>query len=295
MVNPTRTADLLASAVRILKSGENTFTIKPWRETMARVKSTPLDPNAPRTPKHARHAKKQVEAAQQAPIDTDTDAGVQSGFSVFNPVTPKEHMMSKADAEKTTSKQLGAEARAAAKAEREAAKAAKLAEKEAAKAEREAAAAAKKAEREAAATAKAEARAAAKAEREARLAELGPQGKMAALRDAKKSYVKSATGQLRSTDELAEALDAVPPTNVVKLALQVLALDANPYERLNVGQQSMNLRNKLRGAIRHGRVTIADVIAARDAGAFALTAEQLVKKPRATKAEEPAAEEAEAT
>lgn len=259
---------------------------------MARTKPTPIGPNTPREPKHARHAK--AKPAQQEPIDTDTSAGVQSGFSVFNPVTPKEHMMSKADAEKTTSKQLAAEARAAAKAEREAVKAAKLAEKEAAKQAKIAEREAKKAEAEAAKAAKAAEREAKKAEREARMAELGPQGKMDALRDAKKNYVKSATGQLRSTDELAEALDAVPPMNVIKLALQVLALDANPYERLNIGQQSMNLRNKLRGAIRHGQVSIADVIAARDAGGYALTAEQLVKPRRAAKAEEPVEEVAEA-
>lgn len=230
-----------------------------------------------RPPKHARHAK-QVEAATVAPVDETPTAAVQSGFSVFNPTPVKESMMSKADAEKTTSPKLDAEARAAAKAEREAAKAAKLAEKEAAKAakiaEREAAAQAK----EAAKAKRAAARAAAKAEREARLAELGPQGKMFALRDAKKNYVKSATGQLRTNDELAQALDTVPPAGVIRLALEMLQLPENPYSRLNVGQQSMNLRNKLRGAIKRNVVTIAQVIEARDAGGYALTAEDLAKR-----------------
>ena len=196
--------------------------------------------------------------------------------------------MSTADAEKATSKALDAEAKAAAKAQREADKAAKVKAAEDAKAakiaEREAKAAAKESDK----LAKAEARAAAKAEREARLAELGPQSKMSALRDAKKNYVKSATGQLRATDDLATALDAVPPHKVVPLAIELLQLPENPYGRLNVGQQSMNLRNKLRGAIRRNVLTIDQVVAARDAGGYALTSEELAArapKPRAAKAE----------
>ncbi len=213
-------------------------------------------------------------------VDTDTAPAVQSGFSVFNPITAKENQMSKADAVK-----LDAAAREAAKAERQAAKEAKAA----AKAEAQAA---KAAERQAKAAAKAQAaearaveRAAAKAEREARLAELGPQGKMSALRDAKKNYVKSATGQLRTQDDLADALDSVPPHNVIPLAISLLQLPENPYSRLNTGQQSMNLRNKLRGAIKRGQLTIADVIEARDEGNYALAPEELVRTRRAAKAE----------
>lgn len=241
-------------------------------------------PKAPRpirqlgVPKHARHAKpSNTEAAPvEETLDTDTKGAVQSGFSIFNQTPVKESLMSAQDAEKmaTTAEERKAQA-AAAKAEREAVKAANAA----AKAEL---AAAKLAAKEAAATAKAEAaaakaqtRAAAKAEREARLAELGPQAKMVALRDAKKTYVKSATGALRTNDELAQALDAVPPTGVIRLALDVLALDANPYARLNVGQQSMNLRNKLRGAIKRGTVTIAQLVEARDAGGYAIPAEEI--------------------
>lgn len=236
------------------------------------------NPFAPRPPKHARHAKQAQAAKTETPVDSTPAPAVQSGFSVFNPTPVKESMMSKADAEKTTSPKLDAEARAAAKAERDAAKAAKLAEKEAAKAAKIAEREAAKAAKEAAKLARAQARAAAKAEREARMAELGPQGKMSALRDAKKNYVKSATGQLRTNDELAQALDAVPPTGVINLALEVLGLEANPYARLNVGQQSMNLRNKLRGAIKRNVVTIEQVVAARDAGGYALTAENLAKR-----------------
>lgn len=251
------------------------------------------NPFAVRPPKHARHAKPQAEAAKSVtPVDSTPSTAVQSGFSVFNPTPVKETMMSTADAEKATSKALDAEAKAAAKAQREADKAAKVKAAEDAKAAKEAAKEAAKLEKAAAKEAdklaKAEARAAAKAEREARLAELGPQSKMSALRDAKKNYVKSATGQLRATDDLATALDAVPPHKVVPLAIELLQLPENPYGRLNVGQQSMNLRNKLRGAIRRNVLTIDQIVAARDAGGYALTAEELAArapKPRAAKAE----------
>lgn len=252
-------------------------------------------PKAPRpikqldVPKHARHAKMQAEAAKpETPVDSTPSTAVQSGFSVFNPTPVKETMMSTADAEKATSKALDAEAKAAAKAQREADKAAKVKAAEDAKAAKEAAklekAAAKEADKLAKAEARAAAKAAAKAEREAKLAELGPQSKMSALRDAKKNYVKSATGQLRANDELAQALDAVPPLKVVPLAIELLQLPENPYGRLNVGQQSMNLRNKLRGALNRKVLTIDQIVAARDAGGYALTAEELAArapKPRA--------------
>ena len=227
-------------------------------------------------PKHARHAKMQAEAAKpETPVDSTPSTAVQSGFSVFNPTPVKESMMSTADAEKATSKALDAEAKAAAKAQREADKAAKLKAAEDAKAAKEAAKLEKAAAKEADKLAKAEARAAAKAEREAKLAELGPQGKMAALRDAKKNYVKSATGLLRSNDDLAQALDAVTATNVVPMALTLLKLEENPYARLNVGQQSMNLRNRLRGALKKGLITIAEVVEVRDAGGYAIPAEDI--------------------
>lgn len=228
------------------------------------VPSSMSNPFAARPPKHARHTvqqpestPEQVEQPEPQEVDKTPEAPVQSGFSVFNP-TPavKDTMMSDKDAEKAKTAEEREAARAAKKAEAEAAKAAKIAEREAKKAEAEAAKAARAAEREAK-----------KAERAARAAELGEQAKMAALRDAKKNYVKSATGQLRSNDELAVALDAVQPTAVIAIALRLLKLDENPYQRLNVGQQSMNLRNKLRGAIKRNVLTIADVIAERDAQA----------------------------
>lgn len=251
---------------------------------MARSKKTEtpaIDPNRP--PKHARHARRAKQPDQvEETIDSGTEVAVQSGFSIFNQTPPQEHMMSESDTKKA---KKSAEEIAAAKAEREAAKAAKAAEKEAAKAE-------KVAEREAAKAAKAAEKEAAKAEREAKRAErlaaleaAGPLTKMHALRDAKSKYVKSATGQLRSTDELAEAFDRVTPSGAIAICMVVLGLESNPYAHLNVGQQSMNLRNKLRGAIRRGVVTIDRVIDARDAGGHVLSDEDLAPK-RKSKAEE---------
>lgn len=241
-------------------------------------------PKAPRpikqlgAPKHARHAKpSNTEAAPaEETLDTDAEGAVQSGFSIFNQTPVKESLMSAQDAEKmtTTAEERKAQATAA-KAEREAVKAANAAAKAEAAAEKLAAKEAKAVAKAEAAEAKAQARADAKAEREARLAELGPQAKMVALREAKKTYVKSATGVLRSTDELAQALDAVTATNVVPMALTLLKLDDNPYSRLNVGQQSMNLRNRLRGALKKGLITIAQVVEVRDAGGYAIPAEDI--------------------
>lgn len=123
-----------------------------------------------------------------------------------------------------------------------------------------------KAEKDEAAAAKKEQRAQAKAEREARLAELAKSGKsytgsMLALADRVKQgvYVKSGTGQLRSNDELAIALDGVHPIDVITMAIDLLELPENPYHALNTGQMSMNLRNRMRGAIKKETLTIAEV------------------------------------
>lgn len=140
----------------------------------------------------------------------------------------------------------------------------------AAKAEKQAAAAAAKAEKEAAKAAKSTESAAEretkKAERLARLEALKAEGRnytgsMLALADKVKSgvYVKGPTGQLHSGDELATALAGVQPLGVIQLAKVVLNLESNPYSHLNVGQQSMNLRNKLRGAIRKDATVLQKV------------------------------------
>ncbi len=134
------------------------------------------------------------------------------------------------------------------------------------KAEKDKAKAEKKAEADKAKEAKAADRAKAKAEREARLAALAADGKnytgsMLALADRVKQgvYIKGATGQLRSNDELAQALDGISPTDVIRIGLDVLKIEDNPYVKLNVGQQSMNLRNRMRGAIKKETLTIAAI------------------------------------
>ena len=210
------------------------------------------------------------------PIDNSPPAGIESGFSVFNPAPhgakPKEITMARKpkaesfvndegytetvnpEVEHEPTKQEIAAEKAQAKI---AAKAEKFAAREAAKAEKEAAKLAK-------VTATKEEREAAKVERQARLAALNPDGTrkyvgpMLALADRVKegAYVKGVTGQLRSNDELAQILDGVTPNGVIQTAKAVLELDANPYSHLNVGQQSMNLRNKLRGALRNGLTTL---------------------------------------
>lgn len=212
-------------------------------------------------------------------IDNDPPAGIQSGFSVFNPAptgaNPKEIAMSRkpkaesfvnAEGHTTTlnpdvvrepTRQEIATEKAQAKI---AAKAEKLAAREAVKAEKEAAKLAK-------VTSTKEEREVAKAERQARLEALNPDGtrkyvgSMLALADRVKQgvYVKGVTGQLRSNDELAQILDGVTPNGVIQTAKAVLMLEANPYSQLNVGQQSMNLRNKMRGAVRKGLLSLEAV------------------------------------
>lgn len=170
--------------------------------------------------------------------------------------------------------------------------------KEAEKAERAAKKAEEKAAKDKAAAAKKEQRAKEKTEREARLAELGKnyKGSMLALADKVKQgqYVKGTTGQLRSTNELAEALDGVQPTDVINIGLDLLKLEENPYYKLNVGQQSMNLRNRMRGAIKKGTLTLEDVkLYISRNGIHVITAEQIAEEA-AAKAEAKQKREADA-
>jgi len=83
----------------------------------------------------------------------------------------------------------------------------------------------------------------------------GYQGPMKALRDRVKAgkYTKAANGQPSCGDEVAQTLGALEPTEVIKACM--IAMDiANPYLNLNIGQQSMNLRNKLRGQLKRGEI-----------------------------------------
>lgn len=188
-------------------------------------------------------------------------------------------------------------------------------------AKKEAAAKAKAEKAEAAAKLKAEAKAKRDAEKQARdeakQAKQAEQlsgtdrqytGTMLALAERVKAgtYVKSALGQLRSNDELAIALDQVKPLDVVKLAKLVLQPESDPYGHLNVGQQSMNWRNRMRGAMRKGlevgpegakvKVTLDLIKELRDANGL-VTEPPAPKAPKATvkPAAEAAAQEAPAT
>lgn len=80
-------------------------------------------------------------------------------------------------------------------------------------------------------------------------------GPMLALRTAVKKYVKAANGQPCCGDDLAEICGAYPREAVVSGLITALGLAANPYAHLNPGQQSMNLRNKARTALKNGVVT----------------------------------------
>lgn len=171
----------------------------------------------------------------------------------------------KAAAEKATKAAEKAEAQAKAKAEKEEKAKAVAEQKAVAKAAQDADRLAKKAERDAAA---AESRAN-RAPRERTYT-----GSMLSLSDrvATGVYVKGVNGQLRSNDDVAVALESIPAPKMVAFLLSVLGLAANPYASLNYGQQSMNLRNKLRGAIKAkpvegvAAITVETVKAARDAG-----------------------------
>lgn len=152
-------------------------------------------------------------------------------------------MKAEKEAQKAETKRIKDEAAAAAKAEKDAAAAAKAEKTAADKAEKLAKIAAERAER-------AEKTA---AERTARIAEGG--GAMSALARANAAgrYTKGVNGQLRSSDELALALESIPAKSMVPFLLKVQGFSVNQYATLNYGQQSMNLRNRLRGAIKAGR------------------------------------------
>lgn len=87
------------------------------------------------------------------------------------------------------------------------------------------------------------------------------EGPMLALVAARKSYVKGSNGNPHNGDLIGQAFQSLPRSEVVDLCIALLGLPGNPYLALNPGQQSMNLRNKLRHAIRNGFVSEASLIA----------------------------------
>ena len=84
----------------------------------------------------------------------------------------------------------------------------------------------------------------------------GYQGPMRALRDRVKAgaYKKAANGQPSCGDEVATILGALEPFEVIRACMVAMDLAANPYLHLNIGQQSMNLRNKLRGQLKRAEI-----------------------------------------
>lgn len=323
MTNRSTPDKLLASAVEILTSGRNTFELKPWREIMAKNQA------AADKAKEVKAASKRVaarvkpykhEGAAEEGVDTTTEAVVNSGFSAFNPGSHSTNQDTNMTSDDTpvnntddTEASAGTEQAAVvvpqATLDKEAAAKAKIAAKEA-KIKAAAAKEAKAKERAAAAEEVAKAAAARAEERKqkanetaeqhaARIAELTASGRtyvgsMLALADRVKQgvYTKSLTGQLRSSDELALALDAVPVENVIKLGIEALELLGNPYLALNVGQQSMNLRNRMRGAIKAGKLTLDKVKEIRDTNGYATAEAEVAEKRAKADARKQAAEAA---
>lgn len=87
---------------------------------------------------------------------------------------------------------------------------------------------------------------------------LGYSGPMLALRERSKAghYVKGTNGNPHCGDVVADALQVLSRERVVQVCIKLLNLEGNPYLHLNPGQQSMNLRNKLRHAVKSGFVTV---------------------------------------
>ena len=84
-------------------------------------------------------------------------------------------------------------------------------------------------------------------------------GPMLVLRQAAKGYIKTSNGQPCNGDVLALALGSLTREQVVATCIAVLAIPGNPYLHLNPGQQSMNLRNKVRHALKNDLTSIAAI------------------------------------
>jgi len=82
----------------------------------------------------------------------------------------------------------------------------------------------------------------------------GYSGPMLALRERllQGAYKKMPNGQPANGDQVATALGSLTPAQVISACIAAMALPSNPYLHLNIGQQSMNLRNKLRGCLKRG-------------------------------------------
>jgi len=87
-------------------------------------------------------------------------------------------------------------------------------------------------------------------------------GPMLALVAARKAYTKAANGNPCCADGLAAMCGAYPREVVVAGLIVALKLPGNPYLALNPGQQSMNLRNKARHALKSGFIQPSEIAAA---------------------------------
>jgi len=87
-------------------------------------------------------------------------------------------------------------------------------------------------------------------------------GPMLALKAARKTYVKAKNGIQCNGDDLAMICGEFSREVVVKALIRVLGLPGNLYAALNPGQQSMNLRNKARHALKSGLVTSTQIATA---------------------------------
>lgn len=94
------------------------------------------------------------------------------------------------------------------------------------------------------------------------LPKTGYTGPMLALRRAVVNYVKAENGRPCCGDELATLCGRYSRETVVVGLIRAMGLPGNPYAHLNPGQQSMNLRNKARAALKNGLLEIAKVEAA---------------------------------
>lgn len=87
-------------------------------------------------------------------------------------------------------------------------------------------------------------------------------GPMLALVAARASYVKAANGVLCNGDRLALLCGKHSREVTVAALVRALKLPGNPFTHLNPGQQSMNLRNKARHALKNGLLTTGEIEAA---------------------------------
>ena len=284
-MKPEREQVLLDSARAILTTTSNEFKVAPWRTLMkngaALAKSKEVKAAAKRI--KARNPEDQAGDTFAALAQSQLGGGVdRSGSDVVesgsgdSSSNPSQGTTMEADTPTKTKQELDAE-----KAQ------AKIAEKERKQREKDAEKARKAEERKAAA----EKKAAEKAAREAETGTKESTESMRALATRVKdgTYVKGKNGQLRASDHLALALESVAVEKMVAFLIKVLGLGSNPYEHLNYGQQSMNLRNRLRGVIRKSvevdgaPMTLERVIAERDSGdwAFVPPAPKAKKEPEA--------------